>query len=117
MQSFGIATPGRVLFGRGQAAQAAGLIARFGPRGVVVHGADAARAAITVEFAGAVPARDTARVVRCTTSRDPRPTVAIVPAFGATVAPDVQRALADVGIDVEDSGEALRLAFPGVPEP
>ncbi|MDQ1847401.1 iron-containing alcohol dehydrogenase [Gemmobacter fulvus] len=44
MNSFSIAVPGRILFGRGEAAKAPGLIAAFGVRGIVVHGADAARA-------------------------------------------------------------------------
>ena len=44
MNSFSIAVPGRILFGRGEAAKAPGLIAAFGARGIVVHGADAARA-------------------------------------------------------------------------
>jgi alcohol dehydrogenase class IV len=44
MIAFGIAAPGRILFGRGEAARAPGLIRAFGPRGVVVHGANPARA-------------------------------------------------------------------------
>ncbi len=45
MTPFGIIGPGRVLFGRGEAAKAAGLIAGYGARGVMVHGANPARAA------------------------------------------------------------------------
>lgn len=45
MTPFSIVTPGRILFGRGEAAKAPGLIASFGARGLVVHGADPARAA------------------------------------------------------------------------
>jgi alcohol dehydrogenase class IV len=45
MTPFGILAPGRILFGRAEAAKAAGLIRAFGPRGLVVHGANAARAA------------------------------------------------------------------------
>lgn len=44
MTPFGIALPGRVLFGRGVAAQAAGLVAPWGGRGLVVHGATRGRA-------------------------------------------------------------------------
>lgn len=44
MQPFAIATPQRILFGRGEAAKAPALIAPFGPRGLVIHGATAARA-------------------------------------------------------------------------
>lgn len=42
--AFSIAMPGRIVFGRGEALTAPGLIAAYGGRGVVVHGADAARA-------------------------------------------------------------------------
>jgi alcohol dehydrogenase class IV len=52
MTPFGITQPGRILFGRGEAAKAPGLIRPFGPRGVVVHGAKAARAAWLVEALG-----------------------------------------------------------------
>ncbi|MDP3960887.1 MAG: iron-containing alcohol dehydrogenase [Pseudorhodobacter sp.] len=45
MTPFGISLPGRIAFGRGEAAKAPALIAAFGGRGVVVHGTDAARAA------------------------------------------------------------------------
>lgn len=42
--TFSIRQPGCILFGRGTAAQAPALARRFGPRGVVVHGATAGRA-------------------------------------------------------------------------
>jgi alcohol dehydrogenase class IV len=45
MTPFGITAPGRILFGRGEATKAPSLIRAFGPRGVVVHGANPARAA------------------------------------------------------------------------
>ena len=45
MNAFGILTPGRILFGRGAAAKAPALIAALGPRGVLVHGTNPARAA------------------------------------------------------------------------
>lgn len=44
MTPFGIAGPGRILFGRGEAVKAPALIAGYGPRGIVVHGAAATRA-------------------------------------------------------------------------
>lgn len=44
MTSFSIASPPRILFGRGEAAKTAALITGFGQRGVVVHGANRARA-------------------------------------------------------------------------
>lgn len=49
MTPFGIAAPRQVLFGRGEAQKAPALIAAFGSRGIVVHGADAGRAAWLVE--------------------------------------------------------------------
>lgn len=52
MTPFGITQPGRILFGRGEAAKAPALIRAFGPRGVVVHGASPARAAWLVEAMG-----------------------------------------------------------------
>ncbi|MDP2739340.1 MAG: iron-containing alcohol dehydrogenase [Pseudorhodobacter sp.] len=45
MTPFAITLPGRIAFGRGEAAKAPALIAAFGGRGVVVHGTDPARAA------------------------------------------------------------------------
>jgi hypothetical protein len=71
----------------------------------------------TAEIAGALPASDTAGLVRCTTTSEPRPTLVIAPSLGATLAPDVRDALADAAIGVDSSGDALRLAFPGVLEP
>ncbi len=49
MTPFGIAAPGRILFGRGEAAKAVGLITAYGQRGVVVHGAQAARVAWLID--------------------------------------------------------------------
>ncbi|MGL6210151.1 MAG: iron-containing alcohol dehydrogenase [Paracoccaceae bacterium] len=45
MTPFGIIGPARILFGRGEAAKAPALIAGFGARGLVVHGANPARSA------------------------------------------------------------------------
>jgi alcohol dehydrogenase class IV len=42
---FQLLLPGRILFGRGEAAKTAGLAAGFGPRVLLVHGRDVARAA------------------------------------------------------------------------
>ncbi|MBA4351921.1 MAG: alcohol dehydrogenase, partial [Rhodobacter sp.] len=44
MTPFAIAAPGRILFGRGEAAKAPSLIRAYGARGLIVHGATAARA-------------------------------------------------------------------------
>lgn len=52
MTPFGITAPGRILFGRGEAAKAPALIRAFGPRGIVVHGANPARAAWLIEALG-----------------------------------------------------------------
>lgn len=52
MTPFGITQPGRILFGRGEAARAPGLIRSFGARGVLIHGASAARAAWLVDALG-----------------------------------------------------------------
>ena len=52
MTPFAISTPPRILFGRGEAAKAPGLIRAFGARGVVVHGASPARAAWLVQDLG-----------------------------------------------------------------
>ena len=52
MIAFGIAQPGRILFGRGEAAKAPGLIRAFGARGIVVHGANPARAAWLINALG-----------------------------------------------------------------
>ncbi|UXU75902.1 MULTISPECIES: iron-containing alcohol dehydrogenase [unclassified Paracoccus (in: a-proteobacteria)] len=49
MSGFSFALPGRVVFGRGQAQTAAQQIVAFGGRGVLVHGADAGRAAWLVD--------------------------------------------------------------------
>lgn len=52
MTPFGITAPGRILFGRGEAAKAPALIRAFGPRGVVIHGADPGRADWLVKALG-----------------------------------------------------------------
>lgn len=45
MSAFALQTPPRILFGRGEAVKAPALIKTYGPKGVVVHGADPSRAA------------------------------------------------------------------------
>ncbi|MFJ1291825.1 iron-containing alcohol dehydrogenase [Paracoccus yeei] len=49
MTPFGFSLPGRVIFGRSEAGRAPGLIRALGNRGVLVHGADASRAAWLVD--------------------------------------------------------------------
>lgn len=53
MTPFALALPARILFGRGEAAKAPELIRAFGPRGLIVHGADPSRARWLVEALGA----------------------------------------------------------------
>lgn len=60
MLAFAIQAPPRILFGRGEAARAAGLVRRLGDRIVVAHGANAVRAAwlidtLTAEGADVLP--------------------------------------------------------------
>lgn len=52
MTPFGITAPGRLLFGRGEAAKATGLIQAYGSRGVIVHGASPRRATWLIEALG-----------------------------------------------------------------
>lgn len=52
MTPFGITQPGRILFGRSEAAKAPALVRAFGSRGVLVHGATPARAAWLIEALG-----------------------------------------------------------------
>ena len=52
MIPFAITAPGRILFGRGEAPKAPAIIHAFGARGVIVHGASAARAAWLVDALG-----------------------------------------------------------------
>jgi alcohol dehydrogenase class IV len=49
---FSILQPQRVLFGRGEASKAATLVRAFGTRGIVVHGATAARASFVLSAGG-----------------------------------------------------------------
>lgn len=49
MPPFAIAMPQRILFGRGEAQKAPTLIAPFGKRGLIVHGASATRAAWLID--------------------------------------------------------------------
>jgi alcohol dehydrogenase class IV len=52
MTPFAITSPTRILFGRGEAAKAPKLVSAFGPRGIVVHGANPRRAAWLVDALG-----------------------------------------------------------------
>jgi hypothetical protein len=52
MTPFAISAPPRILFGRGEAAKAPGLITALGARGIVVHGANPLRSAWLVQALG-----------------------------------------------------------------
>lgn len=52
MTPFAISAPPRILFGRGEAAKAPGLIRAFGARGIVVHGANPSRSDWLVQALG-----------------------------------------------------------------
>ena len=52
MTPFAITAPPRILFGRGEAAKAPGLIRAYGGRGLLVHGADRSRAEWLIDALG-----------------------------------------------------------------
>jgi alcohol dehydrogenase class IV len=97
---FGITSPGRILFGRGEAAKAPGLIRAHGPRGLVVHGANRSRAAWLIDALGpevlALPCAGEPTLADLETAlaaaRDHRP--AWVCAMGGGAALDLGKALA-----------------------
>lgn len=102
--TFSIVQPGRILFGRGEAAKAAGLVRTFGPRGVIVHGANPARAADVLQVFGA-----DALALTCATE----PTLAMLDA--ATAKARLHRpdwVLAIGGGAVLDLGKALAAMIP-----
>jgi alcohol dehydrogenase class IV len=100
MIPFGITAPGRILFGRGEAAKAPGLIRTFGPRGIIVHGANPARAdwlvralgpdALALACAGEPTLADLETAT--TAARDHRPDW--VAAIGGGAALDLGKAIA-----------------------
>jgi alcohol dehydrogenase class IV len=99
---FSIQTPPRILFGRGEAAKAPALASSFGPRGVIVHGTNAARAA---------PLRAALNCVAITCANEP--TLAMVEAALATArAHRPDWVLAIGGGAVLDMGKALAAMIP-----
>lgn len=64
--------------------------------------------------AGAVPANDPLRVIRCTTTSEPRPMLVIAPWGDAQIASSVQSALDDVGIAFVREADTLCLALPAL---
>ncbi len=100
MIPFGITAPGRILFGRGEAAKAPELIRGFGARGVIVHGANPSRAAwlidalepgiLTLPCAGEPTLTDLEAALAATRNHRPDWVVAI----GGGAALDLGKALA-----------------------
>ncbi|MFN3576422.1 MAG: iron-containing alcohol dehydrogenase [Tabrizicola sp.] len=98
--AFAITQPGRILFGRGEAAKAPDLVRGFGARALVVHGAHPARAAWLVEAMGpgtlALPCAGEPSLsdleAALATARAHRP--ACVVALGGGAALDLGKALA-----------------------
>lgn len=105
---FQLMLPGRVLFGRGEAAKAAGLAAGFGRRALVVHGRDAGRAAWLLRDLGA--AGLAVRAAACDREPDlPMLETALAEARG--FAPEVVIGLG--GGAVLDLAKALAALLPG----
>lgn len=130
MQGYDVALPARLLFGRGVAAQAPGLIAGLGPAGLVVHGADAGRAGwlvaglraqgVAVETL-ACPGEPTLEMLEQALAR-PRAALHWVAALGGGAALDMGKALAalipapgGVMAHLEVVGQGLPLAAAPLP--
>jgi alcohol dehydrogenase class IV len=121
MIPFGISQPGRILFGRGEAAKAPALIRSFGPRGVLVHGANPARAAWLVEAlgpgtlalacAGEPTLSDLEAALRA--ARDHRPDWVV--ALGGGAALDLGKALAGLIPAPDGPLEHLEVVGKGLP--
>ena len=104
---FQLLLPGRILFGRGEAAKTAGLAAAFGPRVLLVHGRDAARAAwlrADLDRSGSK-----LRALTCATEPD-LPMLEAALAQGRIFAPDVVIGLG--GGAVLDLAKALAALIP-----
>lgn len=121
MKPFGITQPARILFGRGEAAKAPGLIRAFGPRGVLVHGANAGRAAWLREALGpgtlalACPGEPTLTDLETalTAARAHRPDW--VAAMGGGAALDLGKALAGLIPAPDGPMEHLEVVGKGLP--
>ena len=131
MTAFAVQIPPRILFGRGELAKAPNLIAAFGSKGIVVHGANPARAALLID--GLAAEGCAVRTIAC----DQEPTLTMletaladlrdlrpnwVAAIGGGAAMDMGKALAAL-IDapappqdyLEIVGRGLALTAPTLP--
>ncbi|MFT4012003.1 MAG: iron-containing alcohol dehydrogenase [Paracoccus sp. (in: a-proteobacteria)] len=128
MTPFGFALPGRVIFGRGEARQAPALIREFGGRGILVHGADSARAAWLLDALGpevlalSCPAEPTLPMLEAALDRAKPFGADWVAALGGGAALDLGKALAGLipapgGVmdHLEVVGRGLPLAVPPLP--
>jgi alcohol dehydrogenase class IV len=121
MTPFGVTQPGRILFGRGEAAKAPGLIRNFGPRGIVVHGANPARAAWLMDALGpealGLPCAGeptlTDLETALTAARAHRPTCVVALGGGATL--DLGKALAALIPAPDGPMEHLEVVGKGLP--
>ena len=121
MTPFGITAPGRILFGRGEAAKAPKLVRAYGARGVVVHGANAARAAwlvdalgpgvLTIACQGEPTLADLTAALA--TARDHRPDWVV--AIGGGAALDLGKALAGLIPAPGDPMQHLEVVGQGLP--
>lgn len=109
---FAIAAPGRILFGRGESAKAPGLLRGFGSRGVLIHGASAARAAWLAD--GLLEAGCSLITLSCPKEPD-LPMLMAAIARARDHAPDWVVALG--GGAVVDLGKAVAALVPGTGDP
>jgi alcohol dehydrogenase class IV len=118
---FGITGPGRILFGRGEAAKAPALIRAFGRRGLIVHGADRNRAMWLIDALGpdtlAIACRSEPTLAdllaALDSARDHRPDLVV--ALGGGAALDLGKALAALVPAPDGPMEHLELAGRGLP--
>ena len=104
MPAFQFALPARVVFGRGEAAQAPGELLAMGRSGVVVHGADAGRADWLVRALREGGAR--LHMVAC----GAEPTLPMLMA-GCQPRTDIAAQPADFGPDAGGSAAWIRQSF------
>jgi alcohol dehydrogenase class IV len=121
MIPFGITAPGRILFGRGESAKAPGLIRSFGPRGVIVHGANPSRAAWLIDALGPETLAVTCKgeptladlEAALALARDHRPDWVV--GFGGGAALDLGKALAALIPAPDEPLEHLEVVGKGLP--